>query len=182
MIFYDLKIHLRPLERRDLPRITNWLLSNDFRANNLSDYPRNKKAELKNQLLKEITISKFIYSKKQLLVAETDSDILVGLAMLNKINWHSRNLDLQLYIPTEFKSTNISLIVTEQIYGYIFNQLNMHKAYLYISGANKSALENHKKNNHEPEAVLYDYLSIGKNKADLHIYAIYKKDIVKKKN
>lgn len=177
----ELKIHLRPLERRDIPKVVKWLMSPDYATNYVTDYPIRRQRDLKTQLLKEIALTKFIYAKTQVLVAEAAGDILVGVAMLKKIHWQSRHLELQIYIPSEFKQTNVTLLVTEQVYTYIFSNLNMHKVYSFVLGTNEQALKNHSSHNHEPEAVLYDYIFDGKKHQDLHIFAIYKKDILKQK-
>lgn len=175
----DIKVSLRELERRDVARVVNWLSSEDYISNNLTDYPVRSENALKNQLLKELTLGKFIAAKTQLLVAEAQEGILVGLAILKKIDWRNRHLDLQIYIPPEFKQSNILVLVTEQVYKYIFGQLNMHKIYTYLPGSDLEKIKIHKQRNHEPEAVLYDYLYDGKNYLDLYIYALYQANLVK---
>lgn len=175
----EIKVTLRELERRDLPRIVNWLSSDDYIANYLTDYPVRKESALKNQLLKEMTLNKFVAAKTQLLVAEAQEDILVGLVILKKIDWRNRHLDLQIYIPPEFKQSNILVLITAQVYKYIFGQLNMHKVYTYLPGTDTEKINIHKQHGHEPEAVLYDYLFDGQNYIDLYVYALYQADVVK---
>jgi len=175
----EIKVTLRALERRDLPKVVNWLSSEDYINNYLTDYPVRSVSALKNQLLKEITLNKFIYARTQVLVAEAQESILVGVVVLKKIDWRNRHLDLQIYIPPEFKQSNVLVLVTDQIYKYVFAQLNMHKVYTYLLGTDIEKIKAHKQHNHEPEAILYDYIFDGKNYLDLYIYAMYKEELNK---
>lgn len=175
----EIVVSLRFLERRDLPKIVNWLCSEDYLNNYLTDYPVRSESALKNQLLKEITLNKFIAAKTQLLVAEAQDNILVGLVILKKIDWRNRHLDLQIYIPPEFKQTNILVLITDQTYKYVFSELNMHKVYTYLLGSDQEKIKIHKQHNHEPEAILYDYIYDGKNYLDLYIYALFKDELAK---
>jgi len=171
-------VHLRFLERSDLPKIVNWLLAKDYREHYLSDYPLNSESQLKNQLLKEIALNKFVASSTQLLVAEAQDSIVVGLVILKNIDLCARHLDLQIYVPPDFALSNIPLLVADAAYNYVFKELNMHKVYNYLQGEEQEKIKVHEKRGHEPEAVLYDFLFDGKQYHDLHIYAIYKKDIL----
>jgi len=176
----QIKVSLRLLERRDLPKVANWLNGDDYVNNYLTDYPVRNASALKNQLLKEIALNKFVAAKTQLLVAEAQEDILVGVAILKKIDWRSRHLDLQIYIPAEFKNSNILVLVTEQVYKYIFSQLNMHKVYTYLLGTDMEKIQIHKQHSHEPEAILYDYIFDGENYLDLYVYALYQEELLRK--
>ncbi len=175
----SLNIFLRLMERQDIPTVVNWLMSADYKNNNLSDYPVEQKNELKNRLLKEITFSKIPNAGLKLLVTESEGGILTGLAILKKINWQSRNLEVQIYVPADFRQTNVPQLVTREVYDFLFCELNMHKVYLYVPETNTQVLENHKKHGHEPEAVLNKYFSDGKKNIDLYIFSVFKKDIVK---
>ncbi len=174
-----LKIFLRRLERRDLPKTVQWLGSKDYSANYLTDYPVQNEREMKNQLLKDIALDKLITASTQILAAEAEGDFLVGLVFLKNIDWRSRHLDLQIYIPAEFRNTNIALLITNQAYAYVFKQLNMHKVYNYLTNNDREKIQIHKNRGHEPEAILYDYLYTGNKFLDLYIYAIYKAEVLK---
>lgn len=174
-----LNIFLRVMERQDIPTVTNWLLSADYKNNNISDYPLGQKNELKNRLLKEIAFSKIPNAPIKLLVTESAGGILTGLAILKKINWQSRNLEVQIYVPADFRQTNVPQLVTKEVYNFLFCELNMHKVYLYVPETNLQVLENHKKHGHEPEAVLNKYFPAGNKYIDLYVFSVFKKDVVK---
>jgi RimJ/RimL family protein N-acetyltransferase len=173
-----LNFYLRQLERKDIPRVLTWMSGSDFPLQTLSDYPLKNQKLLKNQLLKEITLPKFIASSTQLLAGEVNGEVLVAFIMLKNIDWKSRHLDLQIYVPPEFRQTDIPLLTTTQIYNYIFQELNMHKIYTYVTSFDQEKLKVMKAHQKEPEAVLYNYLTDGKNYYDLQIYSTFKRDLL----
>ena len=104
-----IKAYIRPAERQDIVYLINWLQSDDYKNNYLTDYPLKDKKQLKDILLREITLSKFITSKKEILVAEVDGERLAGMIFLSHIDWKNRHLDLQIYFPPEYRTARLNL-------------------------------------------------------------------------
>jgi len=174
-----INIYLRAMEKRDIPRVVNWLSNEDYYRNNLTSYPCNNRRLLNNQLLKEIALGRMIEARTKLLVAEANNEILTGFILLQNFDWHNRNATLQIYIPAEFRTTDLSVVIATQVYSYIFKDLNLHKVYTYVSGSNTAQRERHKSAGREPEAVLYDYLGAVEQAEDLYIFGTFKKDLIK---
>jgi RimJ/RimL family protein N-acetyltransferase len=172
-------IYIRLMERRDIPTVVKWLSGEDYRVATLADYDTINPAELKNQLLKELALPKFIFASTQLMVAEANGELLVGFISLRNIDWRSRHASLNLYIPKEFRATEVPLIVTTQVYGYVFRELNMHKVSTAVLDTNEQRLQTYKTHKKEPEVILEDYLFDGKEFHDLHIFATFKREVVK---
>jgi RimJ/RimL family protein N-acetyltransferase len=172
-------IYIRLMERRDIPTVVNWLMSEDYRTATLAEYATVNPAELKNQLLKELALPKFIFASTQLIVAEANGELLVGFIALRNIDWRNRNASLNLYIPKEFRTTEVPLIVTTQVYGYVFRELNMHKISTAVLDTNEQRLQMYKTHKKDPEVVLEDYLYDGKEFHDLYLFATFKREVVK---
>jgi RimJ/RimL family protein N-acetyltransferase len=174
-------ISLRHLEKRDIPKVAAWLTDADYYQRNLTSYPCNNKRLLQNQLLKEIAVGRMIEARTRLLVTEANGEILTAFIALQNFNWQNRNAVLQIYIPAEFRSADLSLVIVTQVYNYIFKDLNLHKVYTYVSGADAEKLERYKAAKQEPEAVLYNYLRGADGKPEaLYIFGTFKRDVVKK--
>ncbi|GBR73614.1 acetyltransferase GNAT family protein [Candidatus Termititenax aidoneus] len=174
-------INLRHLEKRDIPKVAAWLTNEDYYRHNLTNYPYNNKRLLQNQLLKEIAVGRLIEARTRLLIAEANGEILTAFIALQNFNWQNRNAVLQIYIPAEFRNTDLGLIIVTQAYNYIFKDLDLHKVYTYVSGGDTEKLERYKAAKQEPEAVLYNYLRGADGKPEnLHIFGIFKKDVLKK--
>jgi len=176
----DLNVYVRPAERQDIVYLVNWLQSDDYRSNNLTDYPVGNKRLLKDKLIKEISLANLVFARKQILVAEVNGERLAGMFFLNNIDWQSAHLDLQMYFPVEYRSTELPAINIAQVYDYIFGSLNMHKVYTHVLADNQAVIELHAKNNSKPEAVLPEYIYDGQNFHDIYVYATYKKEVFKK--
>lgn len=174
-----INIYLRAMEKRDIPKVLRWLSGEDYYKNNLSFYPHDNPRLLKNQLLKEISMGRLIESRSRLLVAEANNEILTAFISLQNLNWQHRRAVLQIYIPQEFRTTDLGLVIAAQTYNYIFKDLNLHKIYTHVAGDNAEQLARYK--TREPEAILYDFLRHGENTADLYIYGTFKSDVIKKK-
>lgn len=175
----DLEVYIRPAARQDIVYLVNWLQSDDFKNNYLTDYPVDNKKILKDLLLREISLAKLVTPKKQILVAEVNGEYLVGAIFLSHLNWQSRHLDLQIYFPPEYRETELIKINLSQIYEYIFGTLNMNKFYTYISERNKKSLMVQLKSDSKPEAVLPEYIRVGEKWFDMEVYATFKKDVLK---
>ena len=172
-----INIYLRAMEKRDIPRIVSWLAGEDYYRHNLTNYPYDNPRMLKNQLLKEVAVGRMIESRTRLLVAEANNEILTAFISLQNFNWQHRHAILQIYIPPEFRTTDLGVVVAAQTYGYLFKDLNLHKIYTYIAGDNTEQLARYK--SREPEAILYNYLRDGENTEDLYIFGTFKKDAIK---
>ncbi|GBR75727.1 acetyltransferase GNAT family [Candidatus Termititenax persephonae] len=172
-------IYLRAMEKRDIPKVISWLSSADYYQNNLTAYPYDNKRLLKNQLLKEIALGRLIESRTRLLIAEANNEILTGFISLQNLDRQHRRAVLQIYIPAEFRSTDLGLVIAAQVYNYVFKDLNLHKVYTYIAGYDSKQLARYKSAKHEPEAVLYGYLRDGDQQEDLYVFGTFKKDVLK---
>ncbi|MDR1998022.1 MAG: GNAT family N-acetyltransferase [Candidatus Margulisbacteria bacterium] len=172
-------IYLRAMEKRDIPRITSWLSSEDYYKQHLTAYPYDNRRLLRNQLLKEIAVGRLIEARTRLLVAEANNEILTGFITLQNFNWQNRNAVLQIYIPAEFRTTDLGVVIAAQVYSYVFKDLGLHKVYTYVAGDNTEQQERYKAAKHEPEAVLYNYLRSGNQTEDLYIYGTFQRDIIK---
>jgi len=171
-----INIYLRAMEKRDIPRVINWLSNEDYYQNNLSNYPHNKPNLLKNQLLKEIAVGRMVESRTRLLVAEANNEILTAFISLQNFNWQHRHATLQIYIPAQFRTTDLGVVIAAQAYSYLFKDLNLHKVYTYIAGNNPEQLARYK--SREPEAILYNFLRNGEDTEDLYIYGTFKRDVI----
>lgn len=174
-----INIYLRAMEKRDIPKIANWLANADYYTNNLTSYPYNNRRLLNNQLLKEVAVGRMIESRTKLLVAEANNEILTGFILLQNFDWHNRNAVLQIYIPAEFRTTDLSIVIAAQVYSYVFKDLSLHKVYTYVAGNDAAQLERYKSASHEPEAVLFNYLHAKEQTEDLYIFGTFKKDMIK---
>ena len=172
-------IYLRAMEKRDIPKVCSWLSGEDYYKNNLTSYPYDNKRLLKNQLLKEIALGRMVESRTKLLVTEANNEILTGFISLQNFDHQHRRAVLQIYIPAEFRSTDLGLVIASQVYNYIFKDLNLHKIYTYVAGNDEKQLARYKTSKQEPEAVLYGYLRQGEHQEDLHIFGAFKKDVIK---
>ena len=172
-------IYLRAMEKRDIPKISAWLSNPDYYQNHLTTYPYDNKRLLKNQLLKEIALGRMIESRTCLLVAEANNEILTGFISLQNLDRRNRHAVLQIYIPNEFRGTDLGLIIASQVYNYIFKDLNLNKIYTYVAGTDEKQLSRYKASKQEPEAILYNYLGHEKQKEDLYIFGTFKKNVIK---
>ncbi|MDR2431633.1 MAG: GNAT family N-acetyltransferase [Candidatus Margulisbacteria bacterium] len=175
-----INIYLRAMEKRDIPKVINWLSAEDYYKHNLTAYPCNNRRLLRNQLLKEIATSRMIETRTRLFVAEANNEILTGFITLQNFSWQNRNAALQIYIPAEFRTTDLGVVIAAQAYSYVFKDLGLNKVYTYVAGGNAEQLARYKNAKHEPEAVLYDYLRSGEQAEDLHIFGTFKRDVLKK--
>lgn len=100
----------------------------------------------------------------------------IALIHFGWINWISRNAEVIVFIgPPELRRSLAAAVVMEKIGHAAFRELNLHKIYAFVYGANKDALSVFRKVMTE-EACLRRYVRSPLGYSDFHFFGLLSSD------
>ncbi|MGJ3494464.1 Spermidine N(1)-acetyltransferase [Piscirickettsia salmonis] len=161
------RIHLRALEKSDLALVHRW--NNNFSVMRYwFEEPYESFVELEELYNKHIHDQ----SERRFIIENSDNNI-VGLVELLEIDYIHRNAEYTVLIDPNYQGRSYALQATEQVLGYAFNVLNLHKVYLLVDERNEKAIHVYKKAGFIPESVLIDEIFVeGAYRSVLRMYAL----------
>ena len=151
-------IKLEKFEKSDYERLINWIDSEELLiifSGGIFSFPLTHK-QLDTYLEKE---NRLVYK-----VIDTKTNIVIGHAELNNINYKSENARICRVLVGEKKTRNIgygTLIITALI-KIGFEELKLHRLDLGVYDFNKQAIKCYKKCGFEIEGLLKENIKVGK--------------------
>ena len=128
------RVHLRTIEKDDIPRYSKWI--NDLEVVDCLEYYRPRPmAEIElwfnKQLNKDCT---------QAFAIELNGKH-IGFCQLEHIRWHSRQAELFILIGAkEYWNKGLGTDAIKALLNYSFRELNLHRIYIRIIASNKRAI------------------------------------------
>lgn len=106
----------------------------------------------------------------------------IGNVGLNHINWLNRNANIFTLIGfPEYWGKGIAGEAADLVINYGFTELNLHKIYSGVYDPNKRSLRAAEKLGFKEEAVLKEEIYIDGKYEDVHKFALFKEDWLKKR-
>jgi diamine N-acetyltransferase len=174
------KIKLRGFRKEDAPKLVE--LRDDFegvRSYVGSPFPVNLQTE-------EEWISNMypagLLEKIYLAIEEIDSGEMVGYCAARKINYINRNAEVGVVLFTEARGKGYFKIVTDLFYGYLFNELNLHKVYTYVLKDHQIPIESRLKRGLKIEGEIREHIYQGGEYKDVYFVSLYSRDFLSKEN
>jgi len=83
---------------------------------------------------------------------------MAGLLGLYNIDYHNKNCEFGIYMDERISGKGIGSTATDLVLNYAFNQLNMHKVYLYVLERNNGARRCYLKVGFGEDAVIREHV------------------------
>jgi RimJ/RimL family protein N-acetyltransferase len=170
-------VSLRALEQDDLPLMKEWRNKEHYRKY----FREYKELNLDNQ---KNWFTNFVVNDNKTLmfgIIENSTKLMIGVCGLCYLNWIHRNADLSIYIGKDdiYIDTNTNGYAWETLdllFGYGFNQLNLHKVWTEIYAFDEKKHELFNNYGFHLDGVLRDNYFYDGKYMNSHIFSIIAND------
>ncbi len=149
------RVRLRAIEREDLPKFTSWLNDREVTEYLLWSHPLSQAEEegwYNNMLGRPIA-----EHPKGIEVETPDGWILVGNTSFNEVDWQHRAAEVGIFIGDKrFWGKGYGTEALRLMLRYGFNDLNLHRIYLYVFAENQRGIHSYNKVGFITEGTLRD--------------------------
>ncbi len=147
-------IYLRPLESGDIPKLVAWFNDPEVLRTVLRSDPITR--EVEEQWLTRIGQSP---TDLVLGIAKRESNQLLGVTGLHRIDWQSRHAEFGIAIGEKNEwGKGYGTEATRLILGHAFRTLNLHRVWLHVLAGHLSALRAYEKTGFVQEGILRQQL------------------------
>ncbi len=168
------RIHLRAFTEADAKLIIEMKMDFDgLKAAAGRPFPTNENSEKEwiSNMYPNGLLSNIVFA-----IEENDTNLFVGYCSASNINYINRNAHVGLFFHKQGRGKGYFKEASILFYGYLFNELNLHKVQSYVLTYNEFVIASDKKVGFKEEGTMKEHVYQGGNYQDALIIGLTKKD------
>ncbi|MDQ0159457.1 GNAT family N-acetyltransferase [Alkalibacillus salilacus] len=169
------QLSIQPLQKDDLDFLYQMRINSD-----VMDYWFEEPYASKAQMIKSYEANLEQDSHRSFILYHGKEKI--GYLGLFDLDWRHRHAEFAIMIDPAFQGNGYATRATELMIDYGFNQLNLHKLFLYVAQTNEKAAYIYEKVGFEREGFLKQHFFINGQYCDVIMMGLLQENIVSNKN
>ncbi len=160
-------MRLRGLELRDAPGMLEWLLEPD-----IYKYMRYDSKSMSISKAEDFIIFSKQSEENKHLAIVSDEDVYLGTVSLKNIDKNNEKAEFAIAIRKCAMGSGVSQKALIEMLRIAFEELKLHKVYLYVRADNERAIKFYKKCGIKEEGYFREHLKIGDTFYDIKWYSV----------
>ncbi len=162
-------VALRPFEKKDIEQCVNWGSDQDMRSMMRPSNPRPRSREVD-----EAWYTKLINDPGTRIFSIESDNGFIGVIYITRIDLRNRNALLSVMIGEKRDwDKGCGTQAIRQIKDIAFNELGLHKLFLYVASYNKRAIKVYEKSGFVVEGELKEHLVVDGNFEDWVVMSLF---------
>lgn len=172
------RVVLRALEREDLPKMCAWRNDPEAIRSVFSYLPISQAEE-------DAWFERYLnQDKNRVFVVQTKEGInAIGYLLVSNIDHKNQNAEIGIHIDEkEYQGQGLGTDAMKTLLRFLFGEMNLHRAYLYVHDYNERAINFYKKMDFKKEGVLRKALFTEGMFCDILLLGILREEFTKNGN